>query len=519
MTPMRRILLAAAVAALPVAAVAQDAPQRGGTFTIALNADIRSLEPGINRDGNTDTVAHTIFEGLVAYRADLTVGPALAESWTVSDDGRTWRFTLRDGVRFHNGQPLTAQALKWTWDRQWAAERWACKRFFDGTTGLKVEAMETPDDRTVVYRLAGPSGLFLKQLANVQCGIVAAHPDSADAEGKWKEPIGTGPLKLADWRRGEYVALDRFDGYVPSKAPASAYAGARAMYFDRVVFRVVPDASSAEAGLATGAIDLLPEVEAHRVAALKQRGVTVLSSPGLSWAVMLMQTRDPLLADVRIRRAIAHAIDLEQIADARGEGLVKAHPSPVDAGSAYFDDRFKAWPAHDLKKAQALMKEAGYKGQPIRIQTNKRSSANYDNAVVIQAMLAAAGFNVELEVLDWATQLDNYLKGNFQLQSFGYSARFDPGLRFASLIADKDKSKWAQWDDPKAIALLQESTRTTDEDRRKAIFAELHAMLADQVPTIGLYYDPGVEAVGAKVRGYGTWPASRPIPWGVWKTR
>lgn len=145
-------------------------------------------------------------------------------------------------------------------------------------------------------------------------------PDSADAEGKWKEPIGTGPLKLGEWRRGEYVSLDRFDGYKASAAPASAYSGARIMHFDRVVFRVVPDSSSAEAGLATGAIDLLPEVEAHRVAALKQRGVNVMSSPGLSWAVLLMQIRDPLLSDVRIRRAIAHALDLEQIADARGEG-------------------------------------------------------------------------------------------------------------------------------------------------------------------------------------------------------
>lgn len=511
------VLATAVAAALALPAAAQDAPRKGGTLTMVINADIRSLEPGINRDGNTDTVAHLIFEGLVAYKADLSVGPALAQSWAVSDDGRTYRFTLRDGVRFHNGAPSTASTLKWTWDRQWANERWGCKRFFDGTTGLEVEAMETPDDRTVVYRLAGPSGLFLKQLANVQCGLVAAHPDSAGTDGKWKEPIGTGPLKLAEWKRGEHVTLDRFDLYRPSDAPASAYSGARVMYLDRVVFRIVPDGSSAEAGLATGAIDLLPEVEAHRFATLKERGVNVVSSPGLSWAVLLLQTRDPLLADVRIRRAIAHAIDLDALADARGEGLVKAHPSPVDATSVYFDDRFRAWPAHDPAKAKALLKEAGYKGQPLRIQTNKRSSANYDNAVVIQAMLSAAGFTVELDVLDWATQLNNYLQGSFQIQSFGYSARFDPGLRFASLIADKDKAKWAQWDDPAAIALLRESTQTADEARRKEIFAELHAMLADQVPTIGLYYDPGVEAVGAKVRGYRTWPASRPIPWGVWK--
>jgi peptide/nickel transport system substrate-binding protein len=132
-------------------------------------------------------------------------------------------------------------------------------------------------------------------------------------------------------------------------------------------------------------------------------------------------------------------------------------------------------------------------------------------------MLAAGGFRVELEVLEWATQLDNYLKGAFQVQSFGYSARFDPGLMYSALIGDKDKLKWAQWEDPKAIALLSESARTLDEKRRKAIFAELHAMAAEQVPIIGLYFETGLEAHAPKVRGYKVWPAGKPLPWGVWK--
>jgi peptide/nickel transport system substrate-binding protein len=137
--------------------------------------------------------------------------------------------------------------------------------------------------------------------------------------------------------------------------------------------------------------------------------------------------------------------------------------------------------------------------------------------VIVQAMLVAAGFKVELETLDWATQLDNYLKGNFQVQSFGYSARLDPGLMYAALIADKQASKWAQWDDAKAMELLAESNRTNDEARRKEIFLTLHKMMAEQVPIIGFYYDPNVDAVRPNVRGYLTWAADRPIPWGVWK--
>lgn len=514
----RSIVLAAAVAAVLAApAMAQDTPRQGGTLTIALNADIRSLEPGINRDGNTDSVAHMIYEGLVGYRADLSVGPQLARSWTVGDDGRTYRFTLRDGAKFHNGAPVTAADVKSSWDRQFANKAWPCARFFNGSSGIKVEAVEAPDAATVVYRLEKPSALFLKQLANFQCAVVAIHPAAFDAEGKWKDAIGTGPFKLKEWKRGEYIAMDRVPDYVPNPAPASGYAGARVAHVDHLVIRIIPDGSAAEAALVSGAVDILPDVDAHRMEGLKQRGMAVMTTPGLGWSTFLLQTRDPLLANVKIRRAIAHALDLQEIADTRTLGLSKANPSAVANATPYYDKSFLEWPAYDAKKAAALLKEAGYKGETIRLQTNKRYSGMYDNSVVAQAMLTAAGFRVELEVLEWATQLDNYLKGNFQIQSFGYSARFDPGLMYSAVIGDKDKLKWAQWEDPAAIKLLEEANTSLDEGRRKAIFGQLHKMAADQVPIIGIFFETGIEAAAPTVRGYKPWPAGKPLPWGVWK--
>lgn len=511
------ILATTALALLAAPAAAQDAPRRGGTLTIAINADIRSLEPGINRDGNTDSVAHMIYEGLVGYRTDLSVGPQLAKGWAVEDEGRTYRFTLRDGAKFHNGQPVTAADVKSSWERQIGNKAWACARFFNGSSGVKVEAVEAPDARTVVYRLDKPSALFLKQLANFQCAVVAIHPAAFDAEGKWKEAIGTGPFKLKEWKRGEYVAMERVADYVPNPEPASGYAGARIAHVDHLMVRVIPDASAAEAALVSGAVDVLPDVDAHRIDGLKQKGMAVQTTPGLGWSSLLIQTRDPLLSDARMRRAIAHALNLQDIADARTLGLSKANPSAVADPTPYFDRSFAQWPAHDPAKAQALLKEAGYKGETIRIQTNKRYTGMYDNAVVAQAMLQAAGIKAELEVLEWATQLDNYLKGAFQVQSFSYSARFDPGLMYSALIGDKDKLKWAQWEDPKAIALLAEANGSLDEARRKAIFVELHRMAAEQVPVIGLYFSTEIEATGPKVRGYKPWPAGKPLPWGVWK--
>lgn len=506
------------IALATTVAHAQGQPVRGGSLIVRLNSDIRSLEPGINRDAQTDTVAHQIFEGLVAFRADLTIGPALADSWTISEDGKTYTFKLRSGVMFHNGAPLTSAEVKWSWDRQFSQNGWLCRRLFDDNQGLKVESLEAPAPDTLVYKLARPNALFLKQLANIQCGVLVSHPQSAEAEGKWN-PIGTGPLKLKEWKRGETITLERFANYSPSKAEASGYAGARIMNFDQVVFRVVPDASAAEAALQTGAVDILPDIDGDRIDELKKRNIAIVTKPGLGFASILIQTRDPLLSNPKIRLAIAHAIDREQIAEVRSSGLTRANPSGVSDSSSYFDESFRAWPAYDPKKAQALAREAGYAGQTIKIQTNKRYTGMYDNSVLVQAMLTQAGFKVELEVLDWATQLDNYLKGNFQLQSFGYSARFDPAQMYAAFIADKGKNPAAQWEDPQAINTLADSGSTLDEAKRKEDFRKLHAMMREQIPIIGLYYDPVIEAVHPRVKNYASWAPGKTITWGVWKER
>jgi peptide/nickel transport system substrate-binding protein len=501
--------------ATPVAADEQ--PRQGGTLTIRLNADIRSLEPGVNRDTNTDNVLNQIFEGLVAYRADMSLGPALADSWSVSDDGKAYRFVLRDGVRFHNGAPLTSAEVKWSWSRLEASAGWQCRNVFDGSQGVKVTDVETPEPRIVVYHLEKPSGMFLRQLANIQCAVLVAHPDSADAQGQWRSPIGTGPFKLAEWKRDQTIDLDRFADYRPSTAPASGYAGARIAHVDRVRFSIIPDDSAARAALRTNAIDVVTEVQPERIAELQGAGVNLQTTPGLTRDALLINTRDPLLAKPKIREAIAAAIDREQIAEARSLGLAKANSSAVSASMSYFDPAFLAWPAYDPSRAAALLKEAGYRGEPIKLQTNKRYPGMDANSVLLQAMLSAVGLNVQIEILDWATQLDRYVKGDFQLQSFTYSGRFDPALTYATFLADRTKFKWAQWDDPKALDLLREAMETPDDSRRKQLFLDLHGLLRAQIPTIGLFYGPAVDAVTKHVHGYQVWAPDRPVAWGVWK--
>ncbi|MGQ3294974.1 MAG: ABC transporter substrate-binding protein, partial [Shinella sp.] len=185
--------------------------------------------------------------------------------------------------------------------------------------------------------------------------------------------------------------------------------------------------------------------------------------------------------------------------------------------SAYFDEDFLKWPEYDPEAAKVLLAEAGYKGEVIKIQSNTRYQGMYENSILVQAMLAAAGINAELEVLDWAAQLDNYLAGKFQMQSFGYSARLDPSQFYGVIMGDKDAEPTAQWDNPEAWELYIKSTKTTDFEARKAVFKEIHVLMVKDLPIFGLYYEPVVAAVGAKIEGFDVWAADKERAWGVKK--
>ncbi len=513
---LRNGLIAAGVATLATAAQA-DEPRHGGQLVVALNADIRGTNAGIERDANTDSVLHHVVETLVAHSENMGVAPLLADSWEVSEDGKTYTFTLRPDVTFHNGAPVTAKEVKWSWDRLLDPETaWSCLRYYDGSRGAKVERVDVLDDRRVRFSLAEPSALFLIHLANIQCSPAVLHPDSLDADGNWQGPVATGPYMLEEWRPGEYVLLRRYEGYKPRAEPRDGYAGGRVPYLDEIKFLITPESAVEIAGLYAGDIDVVPGLAASSVEEVRGRGIDVQTVQGFTWSTLLINSNDPVLSDVRVRQAIAHALDLAQIAEAASFGLVGPNPSAVPEPSGYHSQVHVSWPAYDLAKAQALLKEAAYNGQTITLQTNKKYQDMFDNAVIVQALLAAAGMTVELEVLDWATQLDNYFETKFQLSSFGYSARLDPALMYGTFVGKKEQGGWYQWESDEAIALVDRASQSLDADERKAIFEQLHELMAKDIPIYGLYNDGLAHAVAPNVQGYRLWASNKPRFWGVW---
>ncbi len=513
---MRRTATATALAAALLCGGVQIA--EASTLRIQLRADIRSINPGVNRDANTDGVVLQMVEGLVAYGEDALPKPLLAEKVEISPDGRSYTFTLRQGVKFHNGAPLTAADVLWSWNRYMDPKTdWRCLSEFDGRGLVKVETVTAPDDKTVVFQLDKPSALFLSSLARTDCAMTGIlHEDSLKADGSFDKPIGTGPFKLGEWKRGEYIKLDRFADYASLPGKIDGMTGAKKPLVDEVRFVVIPDNATAKAALLRGDIDVVPDIANSDIAELKKNDkvkTSVITS--MSLVGLIIQTRDPLLQNVKLRQAIAAAIDVKELVATITDGLGTPNNSIIPMLSAYYGAAQKEGWAYDPAAARKLLAEAGYKGEKIVMLANKRYPESFDAAVVAQQMLKAVGLNVEIEVLEWATQLDRYTKGNYQMQAFPYSGRMDPALSYESMTGPKDKQPRKLWDNPEVQALLDKSMVVNDRAGRQAIFDTLHRRFLAEVPMVMLYNGIVGGAMSAKTQGYVSTVSSLPRAWEV----
>jgi peptide/nickel transport system substrate-binding protein len=488
------------------------------SVTVALNADIRSTNPGVNRDDNTDGVELNMVEGLVGYRDNGTVGPLLASKVDQSPDGLTYTFHLRKGVKFHNGDTMTSADVLWSWQRYMDPKtEWRCIADFDGRNGLKVTSATAPDADTFVMTIDKPSALFLDSLARTDCGMTAVlNKASVNADGSWNQPVGTGPFKFGEWKHGEYVTVTRFDDYTsPPGGQVDGYVGNKRPLVKDVKFLVVPDASTAKAGLLSGAIDIAQILPSDAPELTASGTVRVLTPASAVKHVLLFQTKDPVLQNPKLRQAMALALDMPQLVAAASDGLGKANNAPIPPQSAYFDAAQKQGYPYDLAKAKQLLKESGYKGEVIKLIANKRLTVpSFPAAVMAQAMLQAAGINVEIEVLEWATQLDRYNKGTYQMMSFSYSSRLDPALSFEQFMGPKDKQPRKVWDNPEAQALLDKASVLSDPPERQKLFDELYKMQLAETPLIIMFNGIEASAQGKRIEGQPYWEGKQRL-WGV----
>ena len=505
-------------AVLALTLVITSGPAFGSEIRTSLNADIRSTTPGTNRDGNTDAVVIHLVEGLVAYREDGSVGPMLADKIDVSDDELTYTFTLREGVKFHNGETLTAKDVVWSWDRYLdPATEWRCLKDFNGGGGVKIESIEAIDPLTVRFRIDQPSALFLASMARPDCGgSGVVHSSSVAGDGTWIGPVGTGPFTIENWKKGESITLARFPEYASRPEPRDGLTGGKIAEVDLVKFVVVPDSAAAKAALLSGEIDVIQDIPTSTKAEMETKeNVELKTAVSMGISAILFQTRDKVIGNVDLRQAIASALDMDQIVGAVTEGVCKPNNSIVPSSSFYYTDVQRNGYKYDPEKTKALLKKAGYKGEPIVLLTTRRFESCYNIAVFAQSMLQAAGLNVKLEVLEWGALLDRYLAGTYQMMAFTYSPRLDPALGYNSVMGDKDKQPRKPWDNPEARKLASQAMKVSDQARRQELFDQLHRMMMADAPMLVLYNGPEIAAYSKKVKGYEPWPLSLPRFWGV----
>jgi len=504
--------------ALALGCVCSQAVTAGTMLRARFKSDIVSTNPGTRRDENTDAVLLHVVEGLVASREDGSPGPMLASRWTVSADGRVYTFTLRPDVVFHNGAPLTAAEVIWSLQRYLSpGTRWRCFAEFGEHGIAQVLSITAPDPHTVVIALDRAAPMFLTTLMRADCGGTGIlHPDSVDADGQWRAPIGTGPFEMGEWRHNQFIELNRFARYSPLPGARDGNAGGKHALVDHVRFLIIPDSSAARAALIRGSLDVLDNLAASELTGIRGRPDLRLERvPILDCYALLIQTRDPLLSDVRLRKAIALTIDTAGLTKAITWGTGTADNSPIPVASPFYGSVEAPLRQPNLAQARRLLSEAGYDGRAIQLTTSRRDPQMFDAAVVIQAMAAQAGIHLDIDTVDWPAHLSRYTVGTYQLMMQSFSARLDPTLSFGIFIGDKREEPRKVWDTPHSRALLKRTMTSADPAVRQVVFDELTRDFVDEVPAVALFSSSRLSAVRSNVTGYRNWSAAQQRLWGV----
>ncbi|MFG1280009.1 ABC transporter substrate-binding protein [Xanthobacter autotrophicus] len=488
---LRLTAAGASLAFMPIARAADGTPVRGGHLVSIVVPEPQNL--GIAVSNPTIVIAANIFDGLVTYDAASQPRPQLAESWEQSADGRTITFRLRKGVKWHDGTPFSSADVKYS-----ILE--VVKKTHPRGIGTyrHLEDIETPDDHTAIFKLALPSPVIWSGLSSNETQILPKHlyegTDPLTNPFNTK-PIGTGPFVFKEWVRGSHVTLEHNPDYWDAGKP----------YLDKITFKVVPDAGARAAALETGEVQYIPlsPVPLSDVARLaRQPGITVETRGWEAVAPIYFfdfNLRRKPFQDVRVRRAIAHAIDRRALAQTVWYDFAVPATSSVPSSQKQFHAPGLPQYEYDPKKAEALLDEAGLKrgADGVRLRFNHLNIPYGDDykrsGEFIRQQLKRIGIEVELVNYDLPTFLRKvYTDYDFDTQSVFYAALSDPQLgvqrRFWTK-AIQPGSAWSNasgYSNPEFDAVVAEAAVEPDVEKRRALLARFQLIAQTDLPSISL---------------------------------
>lgn len=474
-----------AAAALAAAACRRGETPSKDTLVVAIESSPLHFDPRVGTDQASWRTHDVLYDALLKKGAGGDFLPDLAESWS-TDDAVTWRFRLRSGVRFHDGRPCEAEDVAYTY-RSLLEDAFA--------SGKKeplriIEAIETPSPLDVVFRLKQPYSSFPLQL------LLGILPRGTSVQQADSSPVGTGPWRFVESRPDDRVVFERFAGAVGGDAKLS-----------RLVMRVVPDATTRALELLNGSLDLslnnLPPDLLPRLAASPRLAVTI--RPGSTYAYLAFNFRDPVLANVKVRRALALALDRDAIVHGLFRDTVETTETLLPPGNWARLDGLSPL-ARDLPAARHLLDEAGFPdpggGRPRLTLTYKTSTDETSilQATAIAAQWKEAGVETRIRSNDFATFYQDVVRGNFQLFSLRWQGIVDPDHYHEVFLSTSVPPKgWNRgfYSDPDVDRWIEQARRTLDRDTRKALYANIQRRVAESLPYVSLYTMKSV-AVHAK---------------------
>jgi len=454
-----------------------------------------NLDPRVGIDAQSQRIDELLFDPLVQRDEHFNLQPGLAESWE-TPDSLTYIFHLRPGVRFADGRPLTARDVKWTFDSLIEGKVRSAK----ASTFATVDRVDAPDDRTVIFRLKQPFASLLWNLSGA-AGIV---PYGSGEEFN-RNPVGSGPFRFVSAQQDNNVVIERNPSYWGTPAK-----------LERVEFKVIPDATTRALELRKQSADVaINSLVADTVVALQRdRDLQVMEAPGTIYAYIALNLRDPILRDVRVRRAIAYAVNVQPIIHYLLRDEARPAYSILPPQHWAYDGDVARYP-HDPERAGQLLDAAGYPAKNgVRFHITMKTSTEESTrllAAVLQQQLREVGIALDIRSFESATFLADVTKGAYQIHSLRWiGGNQDPDIfenLFATASFAPKRANRTFYSNPRVDELIREGRSTLDRQKRKVIYDEIQQILAEDLPYINLWYLDNVLVHTKRVQGIQLGPA------------
>lgn len=452
-------------------------PPDRNTLVMIIESSPTNLDPRVGIDAQSERIDALIFDDLLDRDEHLNVTPELAERWEIPDP-LTYVFHIRRGVQFHDGRALTSRDVKWTFDSLLQGKirttRAAAYRY--------VDRIEAPDDYTVVFRLKEPFSTLLWNLSDGAMGIV---PYGSLGE-MTEHPVGSGPFRFVSAEQDKDVVLERNDQYWGERARVP-----------RVRFAVVPDPTTRALELRKGSADIASNaLTSDMVLTLeKEPNLEVEHGPGTTLAYLAFNMRDPVLRDVRVRRALAYAINREPMIKYLWRDFARPADSILPPQSWAYDADVPKY-SYDPEKARQILSAAGYPAvNGVRFRLAMKTSTEESTRLmvaVLQQQLREVGIALDIRTFEFATFFSDVTTGSYQMYSLRWiGGNEDPDIFEYAFHSEKFPPHGANrsfYVNSRLDALVNQGRSETDQAQRKVVYGEIQTILASELPYINLWF-------------------------------